>query len=347
MKKVLLLLISASFSVAIHAQNKNEQEPYTTKTFNESVKNVEVKTSGGSISVSGADGGGARVEIFIRASNGKDVLLSKDEIQQRLTEDYELNVSVNGNKLIAIAKPKERDIDWKKGLSISFKITVPKNVTTNLATSGGSISLKDLTGTNEFATSGGSLNVNTLSGKTKGRTSGGSINVVNSKDDIDLATSGGSINADKCTGNVRLATSGGSLNLSSLSGSIKALTSGGSIRGENINGELVTHTSGGSIDLKDLTCSIEASTSGGHVEVSIKTLGKYVKLNNSGGNIDLQVPKGKGIDLKLKGDKVSSEVTLANFNGTMEKREIDGKLNGGGIPVSANAGSGRVTLSVL
>jgi hypothetical protein len=346
MKKILFLLVSAGLGLAVNAQNKNEKEPFTTKTFSESVRNVEVKTSGGSITVAGSDAGGARVDVFVQPSNNRDVLISKEEIQRRLSEDYELNISVSSNKLTAIAKPKERNMDWKKGLSISFKITVPKGVTTDLATSGGSISLRDLNGTNEFATSGGSLHVDNLSGKTKGRTSGGSIHVANSKDNIDLATSGGSIHADKCSGNLRLATSGGSLNLTALKGDIKANTSGGSIRGENIDGELSTHTSGGSINLRDLSCSVEASTSGGHVDVAIKTLGKYVRLSNSGGNIELKVPKGKGIDLKLRGDRVSSE-TLANFSGTMDKKEIEGKLNGGGIPVSANAGSGKVTLSVL
>lgn len=326
------------------AQNNNDKEPFTTKTFSEAVRNVEVKTSGGSISVTGADAGSSRVEVYVRANNGRDILISQDEIKRRLSEDYDLEISVNNSKLTAIAKPKERNMDWKKALSISFKVFVPKNVTTDLATSGGSISLRDLTGNQDFSTSGGSLHVENLSGKTKGRTSGGSIHVSNSKDEIDLSTSGGSIHADKCTGNIKLSTSGGSVNLKSLNGNIKANTSGGTVRGEDISGELETHTSGGSIKLKDLSCSLETSTSGGHIDVSIKELGKFVKIHNSGGNIDLQIPNNKGLDLKLRGDRVNSG-ELKKFDGRIEKDRIDGTINGGGIPVSVNAGSGRVNVS--
>jgi hypothetical protein len=126
---------------------------------------------------------------------------------------------------------------------------------------------------------------------------------------------------------------------------IKANTSGGSIKGDNIAGELITHTSGGNIKLTDLTASVETSTSGGDIDVSIKELGKYIRINNSGGNIDLQLPITKGLDLRLSGRKIKAP-TLSNFSGTINDEEIDGKLNGGGIPVSVRAGNGRIYLSL-
>ena len=131
---------------------------------NESVKNVEVTTSGGSISVSGVNASDARIEVFISSNNGKNDL-SKTEIQQRLNELYDLNIAVANGKLSAIAKSKERIKDWKKSLNISFKVFVPKNVSTDLTTSGGSISLSNISGNQNFSTSGGSLNVDNVSGK--------------------------------------------------------------------------------------------------------------------------------------------------------------------------------------
>jgi hypothetical protein len=47
-------------------------------------------------------------------------------------------------------------------LSISFKVFVPKNTSTDLSTSGGSISLTNLTGEQKFSTSGGSLNIDNV-----------------------------------------------------------------------------------------------------------------------------------------------------------------------------------------
>jgi len=341
MKKLFFLLLITNIGFTVIAQDK---QPYMTKSLSsESVKNTEVQTSGGSIWVTGVNSAAeTKVEVYISSNMGRENSLSKEEIEKRL-QKYDLNVSVSNNKLTAIAKSKERDMDWNRGLSISFKVFVLKNSSTDLTTSGGSISLTNLTGDQKFTTSGGSLHVDNVGGKVDGRTSGGSIEVENSRDDIELTTSGGSIEAHNCDGKLRLTTSGGSLNLKDLKGDIKATTSGGSVNGRNVSGELVTHTSGGSIHLYELTCSVEASTSAGGIDVEIKELGKYVKLSNSSGSIDLQLPKGKGVDLDLAGDKIKTD-QLGNFDGKVEDDSMQGKLNGGGVPVRVRTSSGKISL---
>ena len=53
--KMYLLFLLLGFSLTVNAQIKAGQEPYLTKSFgNDAIKNVEVKTSGGSIAVAGA-----------------------------------------------------------------------------------------------------------------------------------------------------------------------------------------------------------------------------------------------------------------------------------------------------
>jgi Toastrack DUF4097 len=308
---------------------------------NESIKDVDVETSGGSIAVSGVTTN-ARIEVYITSNNNKE--LTKEEIQKRLDEKYNLDISVANNKVTATARLKEKMTDWKKALNISFKVFVPRNVSTDLSTSGGSISLTNLSGNLKFSTSGGSLDLDNVGGNVDGRTSGGSINLQNSKDDIELATSGGSIDAKNCDGKLRLTTSGGSLDLKDLKGDIRATTSGGSIHGSDVEGELITHTSGGSIHLSDLSCSLETSTSGGNIDVSIKQLGKYIKISNSAGNIDVTLPN-KGLDLDLSASKIKTG-QLNNFSGKVDDEEINGKLNGGGVPVRIDAGSGKISLSL-
>jgi hypothetical protein len=344
MKKNLFLLSMIALATFARAQN-DQETPYLTKSFaNQAISSVESRSSGGSISVTGSHSADARVEMFVHPNNGRSNELSKEEIQKRLSEDYDITIALSGNKLTAIAKPKNETMDWHHSLSIGFKIFVPQKVSTNLATSGGSIHLTDLAGNQEFRTSGGSLHLNQVIGKIVGSTSGGSIHVLDSKDDIDLSTSGGSIEASNCSGNIKLNTSGGSLKLSGLNGTVRATTSGGGVHGSDITGELVTHTSGGNITLTGLSCSLETSTSGGNINVEIKQLGKYVKIRNSGGHVDLQVPAGKGLDLKLSGGKIQTEA-LKNFSGSSSENELNGSVNGGGIPVSVDAGGGRISLT--
>jgi len=343
MKKKFIVSLLVLSTIAGKSQF-GHNTPYMTKSLaNESVKNVEASTQGGSISVSGGNAADARIEVYV-TTNGRDNGLSKEEIQKRLNDDYKLSIDVSGGKLTAISKAKNRNMNWKRGLSISFKIFVPQDVSTDLSTSGGSISLLNLSGTQDFRTSGGSLAVEKVTGKITGETSGGSIDVSDSKENIDLQTSGGSIEATRCTGKIKLNTSGGSLTLRDLKGTVRATTSGGSVNGQDIEGELAAHTSGGNVDLRNLSCSVDASTSGGNIAVEIKELREYVTLNNSSGNIDLELPKNKGLDLKLDADKIKTDA-LNNFTGSMKENKLHGKLNGGGVPVTVDAGSGRINLT--
>lgn len=337
--KTSLFLLLLSQGLIASAQNF-DQQPYLNKSFaNASIKNVNVKTSGGSITITGGNDANSHVEVYVNPNNNNGETISKEEITQRM-QDYTLDVSMNGTELEVSAKPKS-NFNWKRSLSISFKIYVPKTASSNSSTSGGSINLSNLSGEQDFTTSGGSLMIDQLSGNVKGRTSGGSISVSNSQNNLDLRTSGGSITAENCKGNISLTTSGGSLNLNNLNGTINARTSGGSIHGDHISGELITGTSGGSINLMDMACSLETSTSAGSIHVQMKELGKYVKINGSVGHVELRLPSGKGLNLDLHGSRINASFN-GNFDGEKDKTRMIGKLNGGGIPVSVSTSIGGI-----
>lgn len=343
MKKIFKLILFVFLGVAVQAQVKEKDEPFLTKSLSaESIQEIFSRTSGGSISVTGVGAGEARIEVFVYPS-GNRTALSKEEIRKKLDEDYELTVSVEHAKLTAIAKEKTMNMNWRRALVISFRIFVPKDVSTDLSTSGGEIALTNLSGTQNFSTSGGGLAIDRVSGKIRGRTSGGGITVKNTSDDIDLATSGGGIQAESCTGRIKLSTSGGAIDLSSLEGTIDASTSGGPVRANNISGELSVRTSGGSVVLRDLACSVTAHTSGGNMNVSIREPGKYITVSNSGGNIDLEMPRDRGLDLKLRAERIKVN-GMNNFSGEQDEHRITGKVNGGGIPVDART-SGSISLA--
>jgi hypothetical protein len=343
MKTYLTLFIVVCQSVVALAQDNDNKTPYLTKSLaNDAINSVVVTTSAGGIVVSGQSGQAPRVEVYIKGNNDKDI--SKEEIKKRLEEYYDLDISVSGHEVRAIAKnKKDGDWDWKKGLSISFKIYVPEHSNTDLTTSGGGISLDNLSGNEDFKTSGGGLNIDKLSGKIHGVTSGGGILVSNSSETIELVTSGGGITAKNCTGDIKLHTSGGGLRLEHLKGTIHAYTSGGGVEGNDIEGELVTSTSGGGIDLKEMNCSLSASTSAGSLNAEMKQVGKYLKLACSAGNINIELPAKQGLDLDLKGDRVNQS-QFSGFNGDWDKYHVKGTVNGGGSPVTADASSGNINV---
>lgn len=337
---LLTLLSAGTFALTALANtgnlNDNGDTPYQVKTFSGKINAVRAETSGGSLTVEGGTDMNAKVEMYVRANNWNDKL-SKDEIAERL-QDYDITIAQEGGTIVATAKRKNND--WKRGLSISFKFFTPRNVSTDLRTSGGSIRMASLTGTQKFRTSGGSLSISDLEGDIDGQTSGGSIHMDRCRKDIDLQTSGGSIEAKESTGKMRLHTSGGSIRLSDVKGTIDAQTSGGSVNGEDIEGEIKAGTSGGSVRLANVAGSIDASTSAGGVDVSITKLGEYVRLSTSAGSVRVKMPLDKGLTLNLSGNHI--KIPLNNFSGDTDKDRIKGTLNGGGIPVTLSASSGSV-----
>lgn len=338
--KLYLTLFALLTTISVYAQRNNEK-PFFTKDFSETTLTaLKVQTSGGSITVEGDRSSGARVEMYVRANNWNGNDISDDELEERL-KLYDITIRREGNTVVAMAKLKDsNNMNWKKGLSISFKVSTPRNFATDLKTSGGSIHLASLTGEQNFTTSGGSIHVDNLKGNIKGRTSGGSIEATRCSDDVDLVTSGGGIKAESMVGNIRLITSGGSISLADLNGKIRASTSGGGVRADGIQGELDASTSGGSIRLQNLAASVKASTSAGSIEADFDKLGEFVSLSTSSGSVRVNMPLNKGLDLDLRGNKVS--IDLKNFDGRMDKDRVQGSLNGGGIPVKLSASSGSV-----
>jgi hypothetical protein len=303
LKSVFTLALLAVTGAA--CAQRHDEKPYLTKSFPATgLKNVRVETSGGGIAVKGQNGGEARVEMYVRSNRGRE--MSDADIKEKLEKDYEITLDKSSDALVIRAK-RLRKGDWDDALSISFDVYTPANVSTDLETSGGGISLADLNGTQKAETSGGGIDLRNIKGNAEVETSGGGINVENFDGKLDAVTSGGGINATGNLGDSRLVTSGGGIKLNSVSG------------------------------------NVEAETSGGSIDANIRKLGNRLTLSTSGGSIDVKMPMDQGMDLDLHGDKV--QVAMNNFDGVVEDDRVQGKLNGGGIPVRISTSGGRVRIN--
>lgn len=304
MLSLVLALFAITESSAINNVNEKE-DPYRVEEFTLSGPgSLEVRTSGGHITVKGSRSDVVRVEMYVR-KNGRTLDQSDTDL-----DDFEITISQSGSKVNAIAKS-NRDRDWKfwknNNISISFVVYTPREMSTDLKTSGGHIEASGLSGNQQIATSGGHLDL------------------------IELR------------GNVQARTSGGHIDISAFQGEIEARTSGGHIDVVNSEGNLNVRTSGGHIDLKKVAGTVEARTSGGSISADITSIGQYVDLRTSGGNVTVSVPGGIGLDLALRGSRVRSE--LKNFSGEVERDEIEGSINGGGPKVSARTSGGTVRIN--
>ncbi len=296
---LLLTLIMMTSALAMTPQNQDD--PYRIETFNiDTPGELDVKTTGGHITVEGSSQNNVRVEMYVRK---KGQNLSPEDTD---LENWKIDISQSGNAVKAVAE--RIDKNWaRNNESISFVVYTPREMSTDLKTSGGHIEALGLSGTQDITTSGGHLDLANLEGTITARTSGGHIDIADVRGNVDARTSGGHIDVQKSQGDLKIKTSGGHIDLAEVSGIVEAATSGGSI----------------SADLD----SIEES----------------VDLKTSGGSIKIAVPENMGLDLNLQGTYVSTN--LKNFSGKVDRNEVEGQLNGGGPIVFARTSGGKISLS--
>ena len=282
---ILLFLLLATASCASVSEFQNE--PYWIKEFAMSeAGNLQVETSGGSITVEGHESDRVRVEMLVNV--GGRNLDSTDAKAREALENYQFNISKSSNTVYAIAKGKSSGWFGNNNTSVSFRVYVPTEMVCNLNTSGGSISISGVNGKQDIKTSGGSLNIKNIKG------------------DMEAKTSGGSINVEDYTG------------------ALVARTSGGPIYLENASGNIDVHTSGGSIKLNNVSGSVEAGTSGGSINANLLGLSNQLILKTSGGSIHASVPKGLGLNLDLAGNRVNTALT--SFDGEVEDDKVNGRF---------------------
>jgi DUF4097 and DUF4098 domain-containing protein YvlB len=334
MKNIVFTFILAAFCLAVQAQHSESDYLYTTKSFKDaSPKKIVAGTSHGNISVSDVPASQTRVEVYIHSSNGNQEL-TKQEIQKRLDEYYTLEISLSGDVLSASVKQKKDIMFNETGLSISLEIYAPKSASSVLKTSHGNIDLTGMEGSQDVETSHGNLTISKITGKLTGQTSHGNVSVTDCKNDIDVSTDHGDITGTNCDGTIKLITSHGNIDLRNLKGKVRAGTSHGNVSGNTIGGELNASTSHGNVNLDDMSSSVNASTDHGDISLSAVSIPGEIMMSNGNGNISLELPTGKGLDLDLQGREVSVD-GMQNFSGSKEKDLVKGSTNGGGIKVSA------------
>ncbi|MFD2743763.1 hypothetical protein [Sphingobacterium populi] len=323
MRYIILTTLLLTSIFGLQAQQK--KITYTTKNFKaSSIKSLDASTSGGSIQVEGTSGE-ASVEVVL-SPNGKLKYSRIEELKSIFEKEYDIDLGVKGGTLVAKVKRKS-GFSGNNSLSVAYIIHVPTKISSQVKTSGGSISISNLAGDQTFTTSGGSLTINNLNGNINGKTSGGSITAKSSKGTINISTSGGSITMEQ------------------LNGTIVAKTSGGSITAKQVVGKLNASTSGGSINLDGTQGDIKAATSGGSVNATITKVTNPLSLSTSGGSINLKIPKG-GYNLALSGTKVNVS-NLENFSGSSKKDRVSGSINGGGHEITAKTSAGTVNVNWL
>jgi len=268
------------------------------------------------------------VDVFRKVSRG-----SKADEEAFLAE-RPVTFSQDGHAVTVYSRAQSKESKSSRGqqrTEAKYTITLPAQFSAQLKTSGGGITVTDLTGDLKAATSGGALKFTRLHGPLDGRTAGGGIRVAD------------------CQGTLKVNTSGGDIDVSASSGTLEGDTSGGSVAVKEFHGPVQVETSGGDITIENVVGKIEGSTSGGFISAKFSSpLAEELKLKTSGGAVTLGVPENSQFDLDAatSGGSVSSQLPVS-VNGKPSGSRLKGPVNGGGKSVVLRSGGGSIQVRKL
>ena len=200
---------------------------------------------------------GGRLEM--EDISGDVTVRSWEKNRVQITEELRMDVFTRGEAEEILKRSKNKYSQRGKTVSVTgfknrrinqnFEIFVPTQFDLNINTSGGDMSVMDLTGDIELKTSGGNIELSNITGSSS------------------VHTSGGNLDFDNINGRLTAKTSGGSINMKNISDEANVTTSGGNIVVVNAKNNVSVHTSGGNLDITEVSGNVTGKTSGGSINV--------------------------------------------------------------------------------
>jgi DUF4097 and DUF4098 domain-containing protein YvlB len=283
-----------------------------------------VSTASGSIDVTGQDTDQAQVVATIQAR------AATDEEAQELAEQVEIRFREAGDRLeIKADMPSLRH----RSISISYKITQPRQTSVDCDSASGSIHVADLIGDAKAYAASGSVEAAKIKGAVRLRSASGSVHCQN--------VSGGDVDLNTASGGVRLSDA-------SEVGTCRAHSSSGTVRVQHVQAESIRMDSGsGEVTADDVNCSYLTAKSGsGHVSAAFSPSAPnnvVVDMGTGSGSVSVVMPSGFTGRVDLSAGSGSVHVDLpVTVQGEIGKRHITGMIGEGTGSLSAHTGSGSI-----
>ncbi|MDZ7714897.1 MAG: DUF4097 family beta strand repeat-containing protein [Balneolaceae bacterium] len=225
-------------------------------------------------------------------------------------DNYRVTMEQQGNKILSsVEKKTDGKSFFSDQVTFSYKVYLPKKMSVILKTSAGNISVNGVTGDHSIKSYAGNITVENVNGQVKAYTSGGNIDIERTQ------------------------------------GTIFGHTNGGNILLDNNKGELRFRSNGGQIIAQRISGTMVSEVNGGDIKAQFIHLSEGVSLQTSAGDIYVELPGDSGFNINLSGTNIEFP-SGSGFSGEFDKRRVQGKLYGGGIPVSLATSYGKITLRV-
>ncbi len=282
--------------------------------------NLEVTTGSGNIQVKTGSSDEVRISARIRVTEWFGG--NADEKVKRLEDNPP--IQQNGNE---IRVGHIEDPELRHNVSISYELVVPAETQLRAQTGSGNEDIEGIHGSLDASSGSGRLKISSIGSSVRAGTGSGDIEVDQVKGNVHAKTGSGSVRATDIAGGFEGSTGSGDMHLEQ--------TSSGSVRAS---------TGSGSLDLRGLRGSLEASSGSGSIKAEGDPTGAWT-LHTGSGTVQLRFPSKASFDLDAH---TSSGTVSVGFPITTEvssnKKDLRGKVRGGGVPVQIATGSGDIDI---
>ena len=281
--------------------------------------NLQIETGSGSIQVRAGNSNEVRVTGHIRAGNW---LGSAEDKIKMLENNPPVQQSGNDIRIGHIDDPTLR-----RDISISYEVVAPANTQLHSSTGSGNQDVSGLSGPLESNTGSGSIKASEIGSGLRAHSGSGSIEIDGVKGSVYARAGSGSIHATNIAGGFDGETGSGHLSLEqSAPGSVRA------------------HTGSGTVELRNVRGSLQAEAGSGSIRADGEATGEWV-LHTGSGTVQLRLPQSASFDLNARTGSGSINLNHpVTVQGSVGRKEVRGKVGGGGVPIEVQTGSGNIVI---
>jgi len=212
-------------------------------------------------------------------------------------------------------------------VSISYDLLVPPDAHLHSHTGSGNQTVEGLRGLVETESGSGSLKIFDIGSTVRAETGSGDIRLQRVKGDVRVKAGSGSIEASDIAGGFEAQTGSGHIDLDQ--------SAPGAVRAE---------TGSGGMELRGVNGSLEATAGSGNISADGNPTGSWSLRTGSGG-VRLKLASSSAFDLDAHTSSGSISVSQpVTVQGTIGRKELRGKVHGGGVPVEVKTGSGNIDI---
>lgn len=166
---------------------------------------------------------------------------------------------------------------------------------------------------------------------------------------VDLETGSGDVRLRDLAGDLRVHTGSGNIEGHTVGGPLDARAGSGDLRLEEVGkGDVHVETGSGNIEVRGVDGGLRASTGSGNLRIDGTPVSNWTVKTGSG-NADLKLPEQVAYDVDLStssGSIVVSPAVTTTVQGRVNdsRKEIRGKVHGGGPEIAVHTGSGDIRI---